>query len=1530
VNRSTLGTGFSFTVPADTTSRTVKVWVAQNRAGGQLTATLSDGSAAPFSDSFNVGGADFVGSVYTLTYQAASAGQTLTVSWVENADNCVEFRCDNVSIHAVALQGPGGGGGEEPPAPVLFGAVPFADGATLGVAGLWDAGFEPDGTIDFEVQFYSVPTCSPDATRTLLGSASDLETNGNGIGAFAIDGLTNVPPGTLVVATVTENETPSAISNCVVADRNNTSWPTAVSTTASETGHLRTTSQARWFKVPILPNSRLDVRLTNVPADYDLVVFKDIEQKYDELVGGGPPEQGPNLALDDLNRAGADTPVDVFNTSQYNRSSWDPTNWDPTLNNSVFSPSEWSPSEWSPSEWSATHFSPSEWSPSEWSPSEWSPSEWSPSEWSPSEWSDSQFSPDPWAQFNPGDPRAFTAAQTASVLAVSSTTGTADESVAVNTWNNTGNFYVRVQGKNGSFDPDTPFSLQVTRTGNVCSGVSSDLLDDADPPVGTPGHETLILWDDTPNRWPSGTSLTMLQGKLEDLADETDGVVVDVGADSVVAGLNGQADGNLGCPYAKNLVAARIKQIVEAHRSPDLKYVVVAGGDDVIPFFRYPDPALLGNETLYQPPVRDTTASQASLRLGYVLSDDFIASGDVVSIHGNDFPVPDVASGRLVETPGEIVGLVDAFLTAGGAVTPTSSLVTGYDFLTDSADQIAGRFDNLVGATNTDELITNQVISPGIVSDGANNPDSYYRTRNWTATDLRRELLTQSHDLVFLAGHFSANDALAADYRTNILTTELPGAPADFVNTIVFSAGCHAGYNIVNGHATSVTQPLDWAQAFAQKRATLIAGTGYQYGDTDFIAHSERLYVALAQELGGAIGSSLLRAKQRFLEDSPGLSALDEKSMLQTTLFGLPMLGLNVTPATPPGEPPAVSPSDVEGGPGSELGLSSGDLAVTGPGGTPSSKTLTGLATPATWFGGSDGLSLKPMQPVLPLESANVTVPGRSLRGVLFLGGSYQDTPNTTPLTSAPATELRGIHAPFHTDVFFPPQPWSANYFGALSGSGNTQLHVTPVQHQSESPTMKRRKFDSMSFRLFYSDNTESYCGSRDFEAPCPAGQTASTPALSAPPTITGVDTTFAGTTLTIMAHVVGDNIAGVQSVWVTFTNPPGTGGGTGNWQSLQMTQDAGDPTLFTRTITTNTPGAIDFFIQAVSGVGRVAADTNVGAFYRHGSIPGPLDPGEDPPTPTSLAFVSGPPASVAYRQSFQVTVALSSTAGCSVGGKVLNVGLGGAGLPATTNASGQATIALSASLSPGTYPVTASFGGNADCGASDISRNIVVVKQATAMSLALVGPPGPTTPLVATLRTTTSPPVPLHLRTVFVVLQGPSTVVYRGTTDPLGRVFVPQSLISALPTGNYTARALFNGGTLPGGVVIPPDDLDYGSSSASLNLDRYPFNGFIGHASPPAFSSAKAGSAVPIKFSLGTNLGLGVFASGFPKVGPINCTTGAPTGALTTATNTGFRYDARNRHYTYDWKTEKSWTGCRQLVVRFADGTERTLRFRF
>jgi hypothetical protein len=1420
--------------------------------------------------------------------------------------------------NCVTVEAGGGGGATEPP--VLSGAIPNADGPTLGVAGVWDSGSTEAGQ-SFDVTFYSVPSCTESATKTLLGSSSGLDvslvTNVNGIGAFALDGLTNVPVGTLVTATVNGGEGPSDISNCVVADRNNVSWPTAFELAGDATDNanfLRSSGQARWFKFPVLPNSRVDVTARNLPADYDLVVFKDIQAKYDELVGGAAAEVGPNLAIDDLNRQGAEAPVDLFNTSQYNPSSWDPTNWKPDLNDDVYSPA-YSPTEYSPTEYSAAFTSPTEYSPTEYSPTEYSPTEYSPTEYSPTEYSADQFSRDEWATFNPADPRAFSAAQTASLVAISSGPGTGDESVSVNTWNNTGSFYVRVQGKNGSFDPDTPFTLQVSSEGNLCSGVADQA---SSPTAAGSGRKTVILVDSS--RLTLGGALS---SKLATFAarPEVAGAVVDVNGFPTVASLNAQADAHPGCPYAKNLVASAVKEIVDAYRATNpIEYVVVVGDDDVIPFFRYPDPALLGNERLYVPPVGDNTASQASLRLGYVLSDDFLASSTSVSLHGNAFPVPDLAIGRLVETPAEIEGMLDAYLGANGSVSPSSSLVTGYDFLTDAADEIKDVLAPKIPGSNDETLITNQGVSPGTVTLG-DNPD---RTHSWTAADLRRELLSQRHDVIFLAGHFSANDALAADYRTNVLSTELPTASANLANAIVFSAGCHAGYNIVNEHAIQgATEPLDWAQAFARKQTTLIAGTGYQYGDTDFLAHSERLYTEFARQLGGAVGSSLLRSKQVFLEESPGLSALDEKTLLQTTLFGLPMLNVNVAPSGPAVEPPIASPAPVGPGPGADLGLEA--ATVTLPmATTQDTKSLNGLGSdnPASWFEGPNGVSVKPMQPILPLESLNVTVPGKAMRGVGFRGGAYQQETGTVPLTAAPATELRGIHAPFFTDVFFPQQPWTPNYFGALGGSGRTQLHVTPVQHRSESPRMTRRKYTGMSFKLFYSTNTASYCGNRDTPAPCDPGQVAVTPALAAPPTITGVDTSYSGTTLTFSVRVLGDNVAGIQEVWVTYTDPP-EGNGSASWIPVDLEQDEDDPTLWTGTLTTSTPGALFFMVHAANGVGRVTTDDNVGALYRHGAIPGPLEPGEAPPPSTSLDFTAGPPSSVNYAASFSVTVDLDGTGSCSVGpGKLVRVAFGGAGLPATTDGSGTATVALRAALTPGTYPLTATFAGDAACASSDVSANVVVNQQPTSLTLAFPA---------ATLVATTSPPTPLHQRNVtFVLRKTGVTEVYTAKTDPLGRVEIPQSLLQSLPAGTYTVDAYFNGVNLPGVIQLAPNDVDYGHSEAHATREVWPFDGFFGHSSPPAFNTAKAGSTMPVKFSLGVNRGLGVFATGYPKVGTISCATGNPIGGLALAEGVRFRYDTRNRHYTYDWKTQKDWTGCRQLVFRFTDGTERVLWFRF
>ena len=80
---STLGKGFAFDVPANTTTQTLKVYVATNRASGELFASLSDGSAPDITDTLPAE-TNLASAVYTVTYAAASANQTLHVEWIEN------------------------------------------------------------------------------------------------------------------------------------------------------------------------------------------------------------------------------------------------------------------------------------------------------------------------------------------------------------------------------------------------------------------------------------------------------------------------------------------------------------------------------------------------------------------------------------------------------------------------------------------------------------------------------------------------------------------------------------------------------------------------------------------------------------------------------------------------------------------------------------------------------------------------------------------------------------------------------------------------------------------------------------------------------------------------------------------------------------------------------------------------------------------------------------------------------------------------------------------------------------------------------------------------------------------------------------------------------------------------------------------------------------------------------------------------------------------------------------------------------
>ena len=114
-----------------------------------------------------------------------------------------------------------------------------------------------------------------------------------------------------------------------------------------------------------------------------------------------------------------------------------------------------------------------------------------------------------------------------------------------------------------------------------------------------------------------------------------------------------------------------------------------------------------------------------------------------------------------------------------------------------------------------------------------------------------------------------------------------------------------------------------------------------------------------------------------------------------------------------------------------------------------------------------------------------------------------------------------------------------------------------------------------------------------------------------------------------------------------------------------------------------------------------------------------------------------------------------------------------------------------------------------------------------------------------------------------------------------------------------------------------------------------YGFEGFFKPVDNPdvATNSVRAGSAVPVKFSLGGDMGLDIFETGYPKSQQIPNPEVTVDGIEQTVTagSSGLSYDPMTGQYTYVWKTDRAWAGqYRQLVVKLADGESYRANFKF
>ena len=1309
--------------------------------------------------------------------------------------------------------------------PVL--SVATSSGETLRVGGYLES--DPGQTYTLEV--FGNQTCDPSyfgEAENYLGSFT-VTTDASGLAIFDQKNLpAGVPEPHGISITATGVGGTSEFSYCRPVATSNLNWYDAqlISGNSTTQQYMTDIFQEKWFKFPVQPGGTVKVTLTSLPGSA-VSLHRDPNPIYNELIN---PQNGDLLSAEAADTAflpsgslpsgslpSGSLPSGSLPSGSLPSGSL-PTGYLPSgslPSGSLPSgslPSGSLPSGSLPSGSLPSGSLPSGSLPSGSLPSGSLPSGSLPSGSLPSGSLPSGSLPSgslPSGSLPSGSLDAFGSAAVQSLMAISMDPYATVQTIERNTYDLNEDLYVRVVGP---YNLETPFTLDVTYQSGICGAVQS--VPNATPvtsgvtfPAGP--YQTLILTDSGRLHGTAGEKSAALSDlNMLSLRNDVNGLVLDLAGSSYprVAFANTQADSNLGCPSAKNTVAAEIKKVIDAYRSqyPTLQYIVLTGGADVIPFFQMPDVSGLANEKDYVPPVAASTASEAGLATNLVQGQDNYGSKLEFTQAGFTLALPDLAVGRLVDTASDISAAVNAYIATDGLIVPNSSLVTGYDFVGDAAEAMKVLLDDGTNSS-ADTLIQ----APGLPP---SDPTA------WTADQLLDELNGSNYDIAVLTGHFSAGNLLAADYVSELTASEVAASTADLTDVLVMALGCHGGYSIPTSDLLANLSPQpDWAKVFLREGAAgYISATGYAYGDTELKEYGERLFLLVAEQLRTgsgpvSLGQALVKAKQQYLAETAQLTGIDQKTLVEMTLYGLPMMKVDMPGNPLPAEDDGSIVSSTTPVSGSNFGLSSSSVSLS-PILTTNTKILQNLSASGmvttTYLYGTDGVVVNPFEPIYPKEIDNISVSGQQVRGVAFRGGSYTDLSGIIPLTSSPTTETSTAHLSYNTPVFYPTQVWAPNYIDAFSG-GNTRLITFPAQFRSSAlgaTDGTLRKFSSLDLQLYYLPSNWTDAGS-------PAATKAA--AVSAAPSILGASGMADDNMIHFSVNAKADGSAGVQAVWVLYTgktNPAYYG----TWAPFDLSRNSDDPTLWEGTLTlpSGTPEDMLFMVQAVGGAGLTTLATNLGAYY---SV-APQSAGTPPSfAATSLTFTSAPTSGTYFKTTtFDVLLQSNNQA---VANALVTLDIGGQQVSAKTDDSGAASLSLKLLVRPGNYTAQVSFRGDGErlLLGSNAASPCTVNKDATTLTVTPATPPAVTvsefqpTPFVAVVHDSSGRP--LGGRSVFfIVHNGADSFATFVIADYLGNAALGEV---PLPPGNYTVDAYFNG-TLP---VIPSLTLsdDYYESASQL-----------------------------------------------------------------------------------------------------------------
>ena len=1037
--------------------------------------------------------------------------------------------------------------------------------------------------------------------------------------------------------------------------------------------------------------------------------------------------------------------------------------------------------------------------------------------------------------------------------------GTDPEDVSAISLGGGGYYVLQVSGYNDASSP-RPYTLRVTSLAPRAIGPCAP-RSFPHPTEGTAGTQAVIPANVNTlflvNRLRLGR--TYGTGPANDVLDSlatvagqnalgVAGAVVPVEAYGDNAARYDAWDANPCAPELANAVASGIAATVNSIRltHPSLKYIVFVGGDDQIPFFRVPDLTLIANESGAAATFEANQYYGAFIREN-LLSDDPYLDTDPIQAGARQIFVPDLAGGRLVETPGQIIGQLEEFVAASGTLARSSAFSAGYDFASDGTEAASDELAGIVGTASTRTLIDDTWDRVGLL--GALFPSGGASAINQ------------------LNGHYDHYRALPAagntaqDTSDMLTTADLDARPGTLPRRILFTIGCHAGLpvsNVVVGETSPIKR--DWAEAYADQRSAFAANTGFGLGSTDSVAWSEQLMKQLAGHLDGSltIGEALAQAKADYFLDRSSFSAYEQKTTLQATLYGLPFFGVGVTPAPVGTPPPVVPPAPV---------VVPGTTSATAPSEGPIvTDPISGLASAAfgvvpvftvengafgdfwTNAGQVTGTHYRPLVSALSLPATRTGV--RAHSALIESLVSQDDTP-WDPSLLMPTTDATTLSPePTFTDIGFPSGIPVMATARSVTGT-RSQLNLATSQYftddtpGSEGASVMRR-WTQIQGRVFYNAST-------DYEAP----------------TIRSSEATRFGSNVGFEV-----NACSAVRVYILFDDLGDTTGPDA-WVGVHLQPDAPGSCRWTGGAPVIGPN-VQYIVQACDADGNCAMSTNKAHYFQ--AQPEPADP----PAGVTIELTGTQAAGLPDYFSGDVSVDVTPADGSAVtiDGKTP------ASLPATVTTDGLHVVVVD----------TAS-GQHAE-------KRFVI--DATAPRIAIASPA-----VDATFTLGES------VDADFSCLDSGSGIrsCVGSTADG-----------SPLPTGTIGEHTL---------TVTATDIVGHVTTATRTYRVVWPFSGFFAPVDNlPVVNIVKAGNSVPIKFGLGGNRGLDIFAPGSPSSLRVGCSSSQPETPLEQIDGSGasgLSYDATTERYHYVWKTSKSWAGtCRQLIVTLVDGTSHTASFRF